>query len=57
MVFIHKLAHPRCFPKTFHPNSLVSYYSNNTTWMNRIVFTTWIKSVNHQMALAGVTDI
>ena len=30
---IHKFKYPRCFGKTFDPNSLVCFYNNKTAWM------------------------
>ena len=32
-VVIHKYKKPRCFGRTFNPNSLVMYYSNTNAWM------------------------
>ena len=30
---IHKYKRPRCFGKSFNPNSLVWYYNNKKAWM------------------------
>lgn len=51
LVFIHKLARPRCFPQKLDPNSTVYYYSNSLAWMNGEFFTHWVKSENRRMAL------
>eukprot|EP00731_Ephydatia_muelleri_P003096 Em0001g3096a len=47
-VVIHKYKKPRCFGRTFNPNSLVMYYSNTNAWMRTDVFTDWSKQVNEQ---------
>jgi hypothetical protein len=53
MVFIHKSARPRCFPKAFDPNILVHFYFNSTAWMNGDVFTSWVTCENRRMAAKG----
>ncbi|KAL5510691.1 hypothetical protein EMCRGX_G006284 [Ephydatia muelleri] len=32
-IVIHKSKRPRCFGKTFNPDSVVSYHSNKKAWM------------------------
>lgn len=53
MVFIHKSARPRCFPKTFDPNVFVHYYSNSTAWMTKDIFTNWVMYENMRMHAQG----
>eukprot|EP00731_Ephydatia_muelleri_P018687 Em0011g727a len=41
-VVIHKYKKPRCFGRTFNPNSLVMYYSNTNAWSMRTDAIIWL---------------
>ena len=40
---------PRCFTKSFHPNSIVDYYSNKSAWMTSEIFEKLIKKFNSRL--------
>ncbi|KAL5475714.1 hypothetical protein EMCRGX_G025561 [Ephydatia muelleri] len=47
-VVIHKYKKPRCFGRTFNPNSLVMYYSNTNAWMHTDQVNEQFKQQNRQ---------
>jgi hypothetical protein len=48
-VFIHKYKNPKCIRNIDKKTLPVWYYWNNSSWMQRSIFQTWIKQVNEQM--------
>ena len=52
-IVIAKAARPRCFGKTFNPNSLVHYKSNANAWMTTREFHDFLESLNKQMSNAN----
>ena len=53
MIFIHKSARPRCFPRAFDSNILVHYYHNSTALMTADVFTSWVMCENTRIGAQG----
>ena len=48
-VFIHKFKNPKCIRNIDKKTLPVWYYRNNSSWMQRSIFQSWIKQVNQQM--------
>ena len=48
-VFIHKFKNSRCIRNIDKTTLPVWYYWNNSSWMQRSIFQSWIKLVNQQM--------
>jgi hypothetical protein len=46
MVVVHKSKRPRCFGRTFDPDTLVHWFSNKTAWMQSGVFATTMQRYN-----------
>lgn len=46
---ISKVARPRCFGKTYNPESYVRYCWNQKAWMTSALFQDWLKDFNRQM--------
>jgi len=48
-VFIHKFKNPKCIRNIDKTTLPVWYYWNNSSWMQRSIFQSWIKLVNQLM--------
>ena len=50
-IVIGKSKRPRCFGKIWNPNSVVSYFNNQTAWMTINIFSEWLLDFNRKMKL------
>ena len=50
---ITKVQRPRCFGKTYNPQTYVHYRHNKKAWMTAELFIDWLKVFDRQMRLAG----
>ena len=49
-ILIGKFAKPRCF-KSFNPLNFVHYYYNQSAWMTKAIFSSWVADLNKTMTL------
>ena len=49
-VLIGKFAKPRCF-KSFNPLNFVYYYYNQSAWITKAIFSSWVADLNKTMTL------
>ena len=50
---IAKVNRPRCFGKSYNPETYVRYRSNKKAWMTAELFIEWLKDFDRQMSLAN----
>ena len=46
-LIIHKCRQPRCFGKSFNPQSISYYFYNTKAWMTMTIWEDWLVQINN----------